>query len=277
MDSNYQRIARAIEFISGNVTKQPSLEEISASIGLSPDHFQKVFKEWVGISPKRFLQYLTIGYARQVLDESRSVLDASFSAGLSGPGRLHDLFVNIEAMTPGEYKQKGWPLTIKYGYQETPFGLALVGQTDRGICWWSFQDEDEQETGFREMQERWPGAAFLQDENAVEETIGLVFTRTEKHLKKITLLVQGTNFQIKVWEALLQIPPSRLVTYGDLARWIGQPGASRAVGNAVGANPVSLLIPCHRVIRNMGETGNYHWGALRKKVMIGWEAAAQNR
>jgi AraC family transcriptional regulator of adaptative response/methylated-DNA-[protein]-cysteine methyltransferase len=276
METNYQRISQAIEFISSQVTRQPSLDEIAGAVGLSPDHFQRVFKEWVGISPKRFLQYLTIGYAKQVLDESRSVLEASFSAGLSGPGRLHDLFINIEAMTPGEYKQKGWPLTIKYGYQDTPFGTALIGQTSRGICWWSFQDGGQPGNAFMEMQERWPGAVFENDDMAVGETAEVVFKKNEKSPNKITLLVQGTNFQIKVWDALLYIPPSRLVTYGDLARWIGHPASGRAVGNAVGANPVSLLIPCHRVIRSLGETGNYHWGALRKKAMIAWEAAREN-
>jgi len=269
----YHWVARALKYLDGRFKEQPSLEEISARLNLSPFHVQRVFKRWVGISPKRFLQVLTKDYARALLEESRSVLDATYESGLSGPGRLHDLFITLEAVTPGEYKAGGEGLPIRCGVHDSPFGSCLVGVTDRGICWMSFHDDDGR-SGRDEMQAQWPAAHIQEDGKAAAEILKSIFTPDfHESGSPIPLIVKGTNFQIKVWEALLKIPTGCVASYGYLARRLGSPRAGRVVGNALAANPISYLIPCHRVIRSLGNFGRYRWGRDRKRAMLVWEAA----
>ena len=271
----YEPVARAIDFLVEHFEEQPSLEETAAEIGLSPTHFQRVFKAGAGVSPKRFLQYLAAGRARRALDNGESVLDASYSAGLSGPSRLHDLFLNAEAMTPGAYRKKGEGLTIRYGLADGPFGKALIGATDKGICWLSFFGAANADEQRKEMMGDWPAATFINDEETIKPLAARAFACVMGGAvdAPLGLYVQGTNFQLKVWEALLRIPYGACVTYGDLAREIGSPKASRAVGAAVGANMISLLIPCHRVILSSGVVHNYRWGAPRKKALLAMEQA----
>lgn len=262
--NDYERIAQAIHFVEAHFRSQPDLAAIAAEVGLSEYHFQRLFKRWAGISPKRFLQYITAEYARLRLAEAGTVLDVAYDAGLSGPGRLHDLTVNIHAMTPGELKNQGTGLTIDYGIHETPFGPCLIGVTARGICWMGFDTDHEA------MIAQWPNANYVEN----PERTGTYIERAFE--SDATLHVKGTNFQVRVWEALLRIPPGMLTSYETVAQAIGQPNAVRAVGSAVGRNPVAYLIPCHRVIRKSGAIGDYHWGSTRKKAMIGWEAVHQS-
>ncbi len=271
--SDYDRIAQAIRFIEANVRRQPTLDEVARSVYLSEFHFQRLFRRWVGISPKRFLQFLTIQHAKQRLEECRSVLDTTYDTGLSSPGRLHDLFVTLEAVTPGEYKRRGEGLRIGYGFHDTPFGTALLGATERGLCALAFVDEGAEGATIDELRERWPNADL--DEDPVD-TAGLarrIFTPAERDDRPIPLLVQGTNHQVRVWEALLRVPAGALVSYEQLAAAAGRPDAVRAVAGAVARNPVAYVIPCHRVIRKLGAFGGYRWGMPRKKAIVGWEAA----
>jgi len=270
----YDRIAQALQYLDAHREEQPTLEQVADHVQLSPFHFQRLFGSWVGISPKRFLQFLTINNARRCLDEARSVLDAAFRAGLSSPSRLHDLFVAVEAVTPGEYKRRGAGLTIRYGVQDSPFGTCLIGSTDRGVCWLSFHDEREAQDGMTQLSETW-ACANLQssDQDSATWRDRIFDTRHGDDPRRLPLLVRGTNFQLKVWQALIRVPAGRICSYQDLARWIGRPTATRAVASAVAANPVAYLIPCHRVIRSMGQFGEYRWGANRKKAIIGWEMA----
>lgn len=271
---DYLRIAKAISFLQSNYTRQPDLQEVARSVHLSEYHFQRLFTRWAGISPKKFLQYLTLEHAKRALRESRSVLDATFDAGLSSPSRLHDLFVTIEAMTPGEFKQSGEGLTIHYGFHPTLFGECLLAVTGRGICGLSFVSEGKRTQVLRELRDRWTGATLREAHGTTQPFIDRLFFRPEKKQRKpLPLLLKGTNFQIKVWEALMRIPEGKVVSYEDLARAVGNPRASRAVGNAVGKNPIAYIIPCHRVIRRVGIIGNYHWGPERKKALLGWEWA----
>jgi len=271
---DYLRIEKAISFLQSNYTRQPDLQEVARSVHLSEYHFQRLFTRWAGISPKRFLQYLTLEHAKRALKESRSVLDATFDAGLSSPGRLHDLFITIEAMTPGEFKQSGKGLTIHYGFHPTLFGECLLAVTGRGICGLSFIPEGKQAQVLKELRDRWTGAMLREAPGTTQPFIDRLFSRpVKKRRKPLQLLLKGTNFQIRVWEALLRIPEGKVVSYEDLARAIGNAGASRAIGNAVGKNPVAYIIPCHRVIRRVGIIGNYHWGPERKKALLGWEWA----
>jgi AraC family transcriptional regulator of adaptative response/methylated-DNA-[protein]-cysteine methyltransferase len=275
LEEDYIRVEKAIRFIETEALRQPSLAEISSSVGLSEFHFQRLFSRWVGISPKRFLQFLTKEYARKLLEESRDVLSVTYDAGLSSPGRLHELFVTCEAVTPGEVKSRGEGLTIEYGFHPSPFGRFLLARTERGICGLSFVQEDAPEAALvMNLRGRWPGARIIE---AAEETAGLsrqIFSFSgENEPAPLHLFVRGTNFQIQVWQALIRIPFGKAVTYQDIARHIGMPAASRAVGNAVGSNPIPFLIPCHRVIRKLGEFGNYGEGPERKKAILGWEAA----
>jgi len=271
---DYLRIEKAISFLQANYTRQPDLQEIARSVHLSEYHFQRLFTRWAGISPKRFLQYLTLEHAKRALKESRTVLDATFDAGLSSPGRLHDLFVTIEAMTPGEFKQSGEGLTIHYGFHPTLFGECLLAVTGRGICGLSFVAEGKRTHVLRELRDRWTGATLSEAPSTTQPFIDRLFSRpANKQRKPLQLLLKGTNFQIKVWEALMRIPEGCVVSYEDVARAIEKPTASRAVGNAVGKNPIAYLIPCHRVIRQAGVIGNYHWGPERKKALLGWEWA----
>lgn len=271
---DYLRIERAITFLQSNHTSQPELKEIARSIHLSEYHFQRLFSRWAAISPKKFLQYLTVEHAKSVLKESRSLLDATFETGLSSPGRLHDLFVSIEAMTPGEFKNEGSGLTIQYGFHPTPFGECLLAVTQRGICGLSFVSTGKRTQVLAELRDRWSGAKFHENAPATRSYVDRLFSRTKKSREKpLPLLLKGTNFQIKVWEALLRIPEGSVVSYEDVARSIGNPKASRAVGSAIGLNPVAYLIPCHRVIQRAGVIGNYHWGTARKSALLGWEWA----
>ena len=271
---DYLRIEKAISFLQSNYTRQPDLSEVARSVHLSEFHFQRLFTRWAGISPKKFLQYLTLEHAKRALKESRSVLDATFDAGLSSPGRLHDLFVTIEAMTPGEFKESGEGLTVLYGYHPTPFGECLLAITGRGICGLSFVPEGKRAAVLKELRERWTGATLREAPDETQPSVDKLFSRTPAQRRKpLPLILKGTNFQVKVWEALMRIPEGGVVSYESLARAVGKPNASRAVGNAVGKNPIAYIIPCHRVIRQAGVIGNYHWGMERKKALLGWEWA----
>jgi AraC family transcriptional regulator of adaptative response/methylated-DNA-[protein]-cysteine methyltransferase len=274
LEEDYGRIESAIRFIETEALRQPSLAEIAGATGLSEFHFQRLFSRWVGISPKRFLQFLTKEYARRLLTESRDVLSVTYDAGLSSPGRLHELFVTCEAVTPGEVKSRGEGLAIDYGFHPSPFGRCLVAVTERGICGLSFMQEAPEESLVRNLRGRWPGADLRDSPKATAEIARRIFTfEAQSEPGPLHLFVRGTNFQIQVWEALIRIPFGKAVTYEDIARHIGMPSAPRAVGNAVGSNPIPFLIPCHRVIRKMGEFGNYAEGPQRKKAILGWEAA----
>jgi len=271
---DYQRIEKAIQFLAQNYHQQPSLNEVARNVNLSEYHFQRLFRRWAGISPKRLVQFLTLEHAKQVLEESRSVLDATYDAGLSSPSRLHDLFVNVEAMTPGEFKAKGAGLKIHFGFHPSPFGECLLAVTERGICGLGFVGEGGRAQALEDFKRRWPAAEFQENPQKTRSTIDRVFSpRKRNGSETVKLFLMGTNFQVKVWEALLRIPPGSVVCYEDLARRLGKPSAARAVGGAVGRNPISFLIPCHRAIRKMGITGDYHWGAARKKAILAWEAA----
>jgi AraC family transcriptional regulator of adaptative response/methylated-DNA-[protein]-cysteine methyltransferase len=271
---DYQRIEKAIQFLAQNYHQQPSLNEVARNVNLSEYHFQRLFRRWAGISPKRLVQFLTLEHAKKVLEESRSVLDATYDAGLSSPSRLHDLFVNVEAMTPGEFKAKGAGLKIHFGFHPSPFGECLLALTERGICGLGFVGEGGRAQALEDFKRRWPAAEFPENPQKTRSTIDRIFSpRKRNGSEPVRLLLMGTNFQVRVWEALLRIPPGSVVCYEDLARQLGKPSAARAVGGAVGRNPISFLIPCHRAIRKMGITGDYHWGAARKKAILAWEAA----
>lgn len=269
---DYGRIEQAILFLEQNFRTQPELKEVAASVGLSEYHFQRLFSRWAGISPKRFLQFLTIEYAKQLLAESKSVLDATYEAGLSSPGRLHDLFVTCEAITPGEFKNKGEGLTITYGFHPSPFGECLLSITERGICGLAFAQNGERAAVLDELKHNWPKAAFVEDPAQTQPLVEQIFSPVQSK-QALPVMLKGTNFQIKVWQALLRIPPGAVVSYDELAALIGQPGAARAVGNAVAQNPIGYVIPCHRVIRKIGAVGDYHWNPTRKRAILGWEAA----
>lgn len=268
---DYRRIAEAIDYIRLNFKHQPELEEVAQKVFLSPFHFQRMFSEWVGVSPKKFLQYISLEYVKGILKNTRATLfEAAHEAGLSGTSRLHDLFINIEGMTPGEYKNGGEQLSIHYSFAESPFGNVLVASTSKGICHMAFADEDAE--ALEALRAQFPRASFRQMTDLIQQNALQIFQLDWQKLQTVKLHLKGTPFQIKVWETLLQIPLGGLSSYHDIARIIDQPGASRAVGTAIGNNPVAFLIPCHRVIKADGEIGNYHWGASRKTAMIGWEA-----
>jgi AraC family transcriptional regulator of adaptative response/methylated-DNA-[protein]-cysteine methyltransferase len=271
---DYRRIEQAIAYLEERALEQPSLDEVAEHVGLSSYHFQRLFKSWAGVSPKRFLQYLTIENAKKLLRESVSVLDTALDVGLSGPSRLHDLFVSVEAMTPGEFKAQGKDLLISYGFHATPFGECLLAVTSRGICSLAFVDPETRLVALDELQATWQEAILVEDQNAGKDSIKTIFGQTRDQTQTpIKVLLRGTNFQVKVWEALLRIPEGAVVSYGSLANAIGHQGAHRAVGTAAGHNPVGYLIPCHRVLRANGEIGGYHWGATRKKAILAREAA----
>ncbi len=263
---DYNRVARAIAFIQQNHLVQPNLTTVAQHIGLSDSHFQRLFTQWAGISPKRFLQYLNIEYSKSKIAQSKSLLDLTLDLGLSSSGRLHDLFVNLEAMSPGEFKTGGAGLRIRYGIHDTPFGKALIATTLRGICHLQF-DVDEQA-----LQAEWANAEIVLDPQATQPLCDLIFN-PGSYNERLTVWVKGTNFQVQVWRALLTIPFGEMTTYHRLAEQIGRPTAARAVGNAVSKNSIGYLIPCHRVIRESGELGGYRWGAERKTAILGWEAS----
>jgi len=275
---DYDRIEKAVTYIEKNFDRQPDLKEISRHIGLSEFHFQRLFSSWVGISPKRFLQFLTKEHVKHLLEASSNLLDAAYDAGLSGPGRLHDLFVACEAVTPGEFKARGKGLTITYGFHDSPFGECLIARTDRGICWLSFVRQGGRKPLLEELAGAWKNARIVADPSTTRPLVARIYDPGRwKSDSPLPVLVKGTNFQIKVWEALLRIPVGTVVSYEDVALYIGFPKAVRAVGNAVGKNPVSFVIPCHRVVRKTADFGNYGGGPARKKAMLGWEAGLAAR
>lgn len=274
-DAEHPAIAAAIRFLAENVEDQPSLEAAAAVADMSPFHFQRTFKAWTGVSPKRFVQFLTVGRAKDELRADASVLDAALASGLSGPSRLHDLFLASEAATPGAYKAKGAGLTIRYGTHLTPFGPVTVGLTEKGMCWLGFVDADVPDA-LDELRHDWPAATLIEDAAGTGEAAADAFAWAEgRGSAPLRLHVRGTNFQLKVWEALLTIPPGTTTTYGELAARLNNPKASRAIGRAVGANPISLLIPCHRVIGAAGALTGYRWGTTRKRAILAMEASRQ--
>src|SRR5688572_7549782 len=267
---NYNRVAEAIHYITSNYKQQPTLEEVAAQVNLSPFHFQRIFTDWAGISPKKFLQFLTVEELKKELLSVKNIADAADNVGLSAQSRVYDLFVNIEAVTPQEFKSNGKGLKIQYGFHYTPFGECFIAHTEKGICALSFIDENK-EIVLEQFYGQWEHAEIINDQASTEQLIKQLFSPVKE--KKIKLLLKGSKFQVKVWEALLKIPFGSVSTYKNIATALGQPGAVRAVGSAVGANPIAFIIPCHRVIRSEGLIGEYHWGAKRKKAMIGWEKA----
>ena len=271
MITDFERIEKAIVFIKEHFKEQPELDEVAKQVYLSPYHFQRLFKNWAGVSPKKFLQYISIEHAKALLQSNASLADVSFETGLSGTGRLHDLFINIEGMTPGEYKNGGESLQINYSHAETPFGDVLIASTQKGICHIAFTQGSN--SGAEGLQQLFPKAALEQKTDLLQQTALQVFTGDWQNLGQIKLHLKATPFQLKVWQALMLIPFGQVSTYSSIAQGIQLPGAQRAVGTAIGSNPVAYLIPCHRVIRSTGVIGQYHWGNTRKTAIIGWEAA----
>jgi AraC family transcriptional regulator, regulatory protein of adaptative response / methylated-DNA-[protein]-cysteine methyltransferase len=267
---NHQ-VAAGIRHLVEHYQEQPTLEAMAAAAGMSPFHFQRVFKRWAGISPKRFLQYVTLAHAKRLLAGDASVLDAALETGLSGPSRLHDLFVSCEAMTPGEFKALGTRLEVRWGIHDVPLGRILIGVTPRGLCWLAFIERDAAPV-IAEFEHAWQGASLVRDDGATATTAERAFAIAAPGGAPLPLLVRGTNFQLKVWEALLRIPFGRLVSYQAIAQAVGQPRAVRAVGRAVGANHISWLIPCHRVILSTGIIHNYRWGIRQKQLLVDFEA-----
>ncbi|PZU23212.1 MAG: 6-O-methylguanine DNA methyltransferase [Shinella sp.] len=273
--SDYETVRRVIEMITNDYREQPSLETIAERLGQSPTQLQKVFTRWAGLSPKAFLQAVTLDHAKRLLGQERlPLLETSFEVGLSGPGRLHDLFVTHEAMSPGEWKARGGGLTIRYGFHPSPFGLALVMITERGLAGLAFADLGGEHACYEDMAQRWPNATYVEDSAATAPYAAHIFDPGKWSCEQpLRVVLIGTDFQVRVWESLLKIPLGKAVTYSDLARDIGQPTASRAVGAAVGRNPISFVVPCHRALGKSGALTGYHWGLTRKRAMLGWEAA----
>ncbi len=274
--SDYQLVEKALHYLEENAANQPSLDDVAEYIGLSPYHFQRLFKRWAGVSPKRFLQYLTIEHAKVLLRKSASVLDTAYTVGLSGPSRLHDLFISVEAVTPCEFKSRGRDIEIRYGIHSTTFGDCIAAVTDRGICNLRFINEGNRNQVLTELTESWKNASMCEDSDASKKIVERIFTHPQSG-KHLNILLRGTNFQIKVWKALLEIPAGSVVSYGDIAKRINMPASARAVGNAVGQNPVGYLIPCHRVIKSTGELGGFRSGTARKQAILGREMARHQR
>ena len=269
---DYNRIAKAIEYIQSNFRLQPSLEEVAENIHLSPAHFQKIFTDWAGTSPKKFLQFISLEHAKNLLKEEKaSIFDTAYETGLSSTSRLHDLFVKIEGMSPAEYKNGGKSLVINYSFSESPFGNILVASTEKGICYMAF--ENDKETALGDLHHKFPNASFFEKQDSLQKNALSIFDKDWTKLNTIKLHLKGTDFQLKVWESLLTIPMGKLSTYGTLAEKIGNPKSSRAVGTAIGSNPVAFLIPCHRVIQATGHLGGYRWGSDRKQMIVGWESS----
>ncbi len=269
---NYSRIAEAIEYIKTNFKDQPNLDEVAEQVHLSPFHFQRLFSEWAGTTPKKFLQYTSIEHAKKLLkDQQATLFDTAFETGLSGTGRLHDLFVNIEGMTPAEYKNGAKNLSINYSFAESPFGNLIVASTPKGVCYMAFDDDET--NALNDLKQKFPNAAFQRKLDLLQQNALFIFQNDWSKLPEIKLHLKGTEFQLKVWETLLKIPMGKLSTYGNIAEKIGNASASRAVGTAIGSNPVAFLIPCHRIIQSSGNIGGYMWGNTRKTAIIGWESA----
>lgn len=273
---NYSRIAEAIDYIKTNFKHQPNLDEVAAKVNLSPFHFQRLFVEWAGTTPKKFLQYISIEYAKNLLKEKQaSLFDTAYETGLSGTGRLHDLFINIEGMTPAEYKNGGANLFVNYSFAESHFGNLIVASTPKGICQMAFFEDEA--IALDELKRKFPNAQFQQNLDLIQQNALFIFQNDWSKLLEIKLHLKGTDFQLKVWETLLKIPLGQLSTYGSIAKKIGSPNAHRAVGTAIGSNPVAFLIPCHRVIQSTGNMGGYMWGITRKAAIIGWESAKNDQ
>ena len=271
--SDYVHVKQALEYLSENWRDHPSLDDVARHAGLSPTHFQKLFTRWAGISPKQFLQAITLDHARQLLRDAASVLDATYEVGLSGPGRLHDLFVTHEAMTPGVYKAKGEGVEIQYGFHVSPFGYALLMVTEHGLAGLAFADEGGERAALDDMMSRWPKATYREDVSATKAYAGRIFEPNQwRQDTPLRVVMIGSDFEIRVWETLLKIPLGALTTYSDVAEHIGRPTAARAVGTAVGRNPISFVVPCHRVLGKSGGLCGYHWGLTRKQAILGWEA-----
>ncbi len=268
---DYQRIQQAIEYLVDNFKSQPTLQEVAAHVHLSPHHFQRLFTQWAGVSPKKFLQFLTVDYLKERIQQSQNIAQMAHMAGLSSPSRVYDLFVNIEGVTPATFKNKGAGLTILYGYHDTPFGNCFLAATDKGICGITFLQRGNKTEEFDLFAKKWDFAQLTEDASFTQAYIDQIFNKNKSKNEKLNVLVQGTPFQIKVWEALLNIPQGNLTTYQHIAESIDKPKAVRAVGTAIGKNPIGYLIPCHRVIRKEGKLGHYRWGSGRKKAIIGWE------
>jgi AraC family transcriptional regulator of adaptative response/methylated-DNA-[protein]-cysteine methyltransferase len=271
---DYKKIEKAIYFIENNFKSQPSLDEIADSIHLSKYHFNRLFKRWAGIGPVQFLQFVTLDHTKKMLAKSKSLLDTSLESGLSGPSRLHDLFVSFDAMTPGDFKKKGTGLKIDYSFCASPFGECLMAITKRGICHLGFVQKNNRSNALHQLFETWPGAVFSENSKSIDYFFNQIFNiENTKESRPFNLLIKGTNFQINVWKALLKIPSANVVSYQDIAEYIGRPKAFRAVASAIAINPVAYLIPCHRVISKSGKINQYRWGSSRKKVIVGWEAS----
>ena len=271
--SEYETVRRVIEKISLDYREQPSLEALADEVGETPTSLQKLFSRWAGLSPKAFLQAVTLDHARRLLDDGMPLLETSFELGMSGPGRLHDLFVTHEAMSPGDYKTRGAGLTIRYGFHISPFGVALIMVTDRGLAGLSFNDAGEERAAFADMAGRWPNATYVEDMSATAPYAARIFEPSQWRADQpLRVVMIGSDFQLRVWEALLKIPMGRACSYQAIAKDIGQPTASRAVGAAVGANPLSFVVPCHRALGKSGALTGYHWGLTRKRAILGWEA-----
>lgn len=274
-DINYTRIAEALAYIQEHFKEQPDLDKVAAQVHMSPFHFQRMFREWAGVTPKKFLQYISLEHAKSMIrTPHNSLLDVAMETGLSGTSRLYDLFIHIEGMTPGEYKNGGSQLTIKYSFAQSPFGSMLVASTAKGICYMAFAEPEEGIPAA--LQSHFPNAAFRQVKDPYQEQALSVFAQDWRRPEEIRLHLRGTPFQLKVWQTLLRIPMGHMYTYGKIAEAIEAPRAARAVGSAIGDNPVAFLIPCHRVILSSGNTGQYHWGSIRKTAILGWEAARTN-
>lgn len=270
--ANYHRIAKAIDYLQAHFREQPSLDEVAAVVGLSPFHFQRLFSEWAGVSPKKFIQYLSVEYAKDLLKaQPPTLLDVAHEAGLSGSSRLHDLFISIEGMTPGEFKNGGESLCINYSFADSPFGEVMVASTPKGLCHLAFVEDRQR--ALLDLKTVFPKANYQQGMDAFQRDALFIFQQDWTQLHKIKLHLRGTAFQLKVWQSLLQIPLGAVGSYGAIAKQVGSPQASRAVGTAIGSNPIAFLIPCHRVIQASGKTGGYRWGATRKQAMLAWEAA----
>jgi AraC family transcriptional regulator of adaptative response/methylated-DNA-[protein]-cysteine methyltransferase len=269
--TDYERIEKAIVYLKQHFKEQPELDEVARQVYLSPFHFQRLFKDWAGVSPKKFLQFISVEYAKGLLKQNLSLADVSFETGLSGTGRLHDLFINIEGMTPGEFRNGGEALHINYSFAETPFGDIIIASTGKGICQLAFVKNEKY--GIENLQYFFPKAALLQKTDMIQQQALRFFTGDWSDLQQVKLHLKGTAFQLKVWQSLLHVPFGHITTYASIAGNINNAGASRAVGTAIGSNPVAFLIPCHRVIKATGITGEYHWGSNRKTAMLGWEAA----
>jgi AraC family transcriptional regulator, regulatory protein of adaptative response / methylated-DNA-[protein]-cysteine methyltransferase len=272
-DSDYEVVRRAIEYISAEWRDQPSLERIAAEVGMKPLSLQRLFTRWAGLSPKGFLQAVTLNHARSLLADSASVLDTTYEVGLSGPSRLHDLFVTHEAMTPGAYKARGEGIVIRYGFHPSPFGTALVMITEHGLAGLAFADEGKEKTALLDMENRWPRAKYAEDSAATAPYVRRIFDpATWSPERPLRVVMIGTDFELNVWETLLKLPMGKATTYSDIATHLGRPNAARAVGTAVGKNPISFVVPCHRVLGKDGGLHGYHWGLTRKRAILGWEA-----